>query len=125
MISLISILLNVPTAPATDASAVDFTWLFLKMLLALGIVSILAVLILKYAVPHIGLMKRFQKGGYFRVLGRYLLEPRRSLYIVEVGGRYLVIGVSDHGINLVTELTQKEAMEGSVDRKMGSMKHEA
>lgn len=112
MISVISILLRIPTVPATDQSAVDFTWLFLKMLLVLGIVSVLAVLILKYAVPHIGLMKRFQQGSYFRVLGRYVLEPRRSLYLISVGRRYFVIGVADHGINLIAELSEREAVEG-------------
>lgn len=120
MISIIAILAEVPTVPATDASAMDFTWLFLKMLLILGIVTVFAILVLKYAVPHMGVMRRFQRGNYFRVLGRYLLEPRRSLYLIEVGKRYLVIGVSDHGINLVTELSEKEALEGMKDEGRGT-----
>lgn len=103
------------TVPATDASAVDFTWLFVKMLFVLGIVTILAILILKYAVPHIGLMKRFQKGNYFRVMGRYQLEPRRSLYLITVGGKYFVIGSAEHGINLISELTEKEAFKRGPD----------
>ncbi len=113
MISILCVLAEIQTVPVTSDNAVDFTWLFLKMILVLGIVSILAVLILKYAVPHLGLMKRFQKGNYFNVLGRYQLEPRRALYLVEVGGRYLVLGVADHGVNLITEISEKEALEGA------------
>ena len=110
---ILVLLQQVPTAPATGETAVDFTWLFIKMLLVLGIVTVLAILILKYAVPHIGMVKRFQRGKYFRVRGRYVLEPRRSLYLIEVGGRYLVIGVADHGINLITEISAEEAEKGA------------
>lgn len=104
-------LLQIQTTQATQASAVDFTWLFIKMLLGLGIVTVAAILILKYAVPHINVMKKFQQGKYFTVLGRYALEPRKSLYLVNIGKRYLVIGVSDHGINLVTEVEEEETLK--------------
>lgn len=92
--------------PATPSTAVDFTWLFIKMLLVLAIVSIVALLILKYAVPRFG--KSFQKGRYFSVLARYTLEPRKSLYLIHIGKRYLVIGSSDHAINLITEVSKEE-----------------
>jgi flagellar protein FliO/FliZ len=110
---LLLLLQQIPTEPATGEAAVDFTWLFIKMLLILGIVTVLAILVLKYAVPHIGMVKRFQRGKYFRVLGRYVLEPRRSLYLIEVSGRYLVIGVADHGINLITEVSEEQAEKGA------------
>ena len=110
---LLVLLQQVPTTPATGETAADFTWLFIKMLLVLGIVTVLAILILKYAVTHIGMFKRFQRGKYFRVLGRYVLEPRKSLYLVQVGGRYLVIGVADHGINLITEISEEQAEKGA------------
>lgn len=100
---------QISTTPPTTEGAIDFTWLFVKMLLLLGIVTILAILVLKYAVPRLGVMKRFQQGKYFTVLGRYALEPGRSLYLIHVGKRYLVIGVADHGINLITEISEDEA----------------
>lgn len=111
---LIAIMSQIPTVPPTGASAVDFTWIFIKMLLVLGIVSVLAILVLKYAVPRMGVMKRFQQGRYFNILGRYVLEHGKSLYLVNIGKRYLVIGVADHGINLVTEISEAEAKEGDV-----------
>jgi flagellar biosynthetic protein FliO len=39
-----------------------------------------------------------------RVVGRLALEPRRSLYLVEVGGRCLLVGVGEGPIALVAEL---------------------
>ena len=109
MIAFLAILLAVPTEPATPSTAVDFTWLFIKMLLVLVIVSVAAILLLKYAVPRFGFFKPFQKGSYFTVLGRYVLEPKKSLYLVNIGKRYLVIGTADHGINLITEISKEEA----------------
>lgn len=114
MAHILLLLGQVPTEPATAASAVDFSWLFIKMLLVLAIVSIIAVLLLKYAVPRIGPLKAFQKSKYFSVLGRFVLEPKRSLYLVNVGKRYLVIGVSDSAINLITEISKEEAEGGAV-----------
>lgn len=107
--TMLSILSQVPTVPATGENAVDFTWLFLRMMLVLGIVIIAAILILKFVVPKIGLAKHFQHGKIFSVIGRYVLEPKRSLYLVNVGKRYLVIGVSENAINLVTEISEEDA----------------
>ena len=39
-----------------------------------------------------------------RVVGRLALEPRRSIYLVEVGGRCLVVGVGDGPMALLSEL---------------------
>lgn len=95
--------------PVTTGSAVDFTWLFLKMIGALGVVSVLAIVILKYVVPRLGFTKRFHQGKVFRVLNRFQLEPRKTLYLVNIGKRYLVLGVADSGIQVVTEVTKEEA----------------
>jgi flagellar biogenesis protein FliO len=83
---------SISTEAATPENAVDFTWLFVNIL------------------PRLGIARGNHRGRYFKVHGRYQLEPRKSLYVVEVGGRYLVIGSADHGINLITELSPEEAM---------------
>ena len=111
MIPLLAVLAQIPTVPATPATAIDFTWLFIKMLFVLGIVSVLAVLLLKYAVPHLGFMRRLTRGTFFTVYARQALEPRKSLYLIGIGKRYLVIGTADHGINVLAELTETQARE--------------
>lgn len=95
---------EVETVPATSSSAIDFTWLFVKMLLVLAIVCIGAVVILKYVAPRTRFMKRLTRGGFAKVLQRQALEHGKQLYLVEIGKRYFVIGTSDHGINPVAEL---------------------
>ena len=108
---LVTLAAEVETVPATPGNAVDFTWLFLKMFLVLAIVCVFAILILKYAVPHFGIMKRFQRGKFFTVRARYHLDPRKALYLIQMGRRYLVIGAADHGISALAELTDEEIKE--------------
>ncbi len=44
-----------------------------------------------------------------RVVGRLTLEPRRSIYLVEVGGRCLVVGVGEGPMALLSELPELPA----------------
>lgn len=110
MILAALLLASVPTVPATPTSMVDFTWTFLKMFAALGAVSVLAILVLKCFVPKLGLTKRFQRSKYFHILGRAPLEPKKSLYLVQCGERYFILGVADAGINVISEISRDEAV---------------
>jgi len=100
----VAIFLVSDVVPAVDARAMDFTWLFVKMLLVLGIVTVIAILFLKYVMPRIGSVSRFRQGGYFQVLAKCPLDMRKSVFLIKVGGKYLVVGVSEHNISLLTEL---------------------
>jgi flagellar protein FliO/FliZ len=42
------------------------------------------------------------------VLGRRSLQPKKSIVVVRVAGKVLVLGVSDHGMQTLTELTDDE-----------------
>jgi len=67
----------------------------LQTLLALVAVCILAWVVLKWASRRgLGLGAG---GGRVRVLERIALDPRRSLYLVKVGDRVLLIGAGDGG----------------------------
>jgi len=109
MASLCILAAKVETVAATPESAVDFTWLFIKMLFVLGIVTVLAVLILKYGVPRTAFYKRLTKGSLFRVISRQYVAPRKALYLVEISGRYMLLGVTDHAITPVAEISKEEA----------------
>ena len=111
MLMIATLLTNsIVTEAATEVDAIDFTWLFIKMVLVLVVVCVAAIIFLKYVLPRLGVTGASQRGRYFSILGRCRLETRKSLYMVEVGGRYFVIGCADHGINLVAELSQEEAV---------------
>ena len=99
---------KIETVPATSESTVDFTWLFIKMLFVLGAVTILAIFILKYGVPRTAFYKRMTKGSLFRTITRQNIEPRKAIYLVEVGNRHMLLGVTDHAITPVAELSKDE-----------------
>jgi len=106
--TLTALAAKIEMVPATTESAVDFTWLFIKMLFVLGAVTILAVLILKYGIPRTAFYKRLSKGSLFKTLSRQNIEPRKAIYLVEVGDKHMLLGVTDHAITPISELSKHE-----------------
>lgn len=86
----------------------DFTLLFLKMLFALVVVSVVAVLVLRYVLPKLAWARKFQKTGNFELIDRFGLDFRRTIYLVRVGKKYLVLGGSEGGLHCLSELEPQE-----------------
>ena len=80
-----------------------YAWLLLEMLLTLGIIGLVAWLVLRWASSH-----RTPPGGPITLLARYPLEPRRTLYLVSVGDRILLLGSSEAGLSSLMELSKEE-----------------
>lgn len=79
----------------------------LQTLLALGAVCLLAWVGLRFLAKRVhGLGRR---GRLVRVVEHLPLDQRRSLYVVEAGGRTLLLGASEAGVSLVAELGPAEA----------------
>jgi flagellar biogenesis protein FliO len=82
----------------------------LQSLLALTAVCILAWVVLRWAAQ-----RGFDLGGrarYVRVVERVPLDARRVLWLVQVGGRVLLIGAGDGGSPVVlAELSEKDLPE--------------
>ena len=70
----------------------------LSTTVALAFVCALAVIVLRLLGPRRAL------GGGMRIVSRLPLDARRSLYVVEVGGRCLLVGAGDGPLTLLTEL---------------------
>jgi flagellar protein FliO/FliZ len=70
-------------------------------LLVLGLVCVVA-----WLVVRIGTRRFFgpHRGGVLDVVARVPLEPRRSLYVVEVAGKTLLVGTSEMGLSVLSEL---------------------
>src|SRR5579872_5880667 len=72
-------------------------------LVVLGVVCVAAVVLVRFAA-------RFMTTGRARgarvldVVARMPLEPRRSLYVVEVAGKTLLVGTSEMGLSVLSEL---------------------
>ncbi len=74
--------------------------------------SLFAVIILAFGISWF-IQKRGGLGGnvFGKVLGILPLDNRRMLYIVDVMGRVLILGVTETNINLLGELTDKDTLD--------------
>ncbi|MEE9553066.1 MAG: flagellar biosynthetic protein FliO [candidate division Zixibacteria bacterium] len=61
-------------------------------------------------------------GDTIKIIGRTFLAPKQSLFLVKIGQKYKVLGVSDHGINPIAELTEEEASSFEVRNERPSDK---
>lgn len=108
--------------PLPAVGLLDILWLFLQTAIALAIVCGLAILIFRYILPRLNGVS-FNE-SIVRVVDGTSLDARKRLIIVESAGKYLLLGVSENGINLVSEL-DGEAVEKAVaeaDSKKGGKK---
>ncbi|MBI2083110.1 MAG: flagellar biosynthetic protein FliO [Deltaproteobacteria bacterium] len=87
----------------------DFAWLFIKMIAGLILVLALAIVLIRYVLPRTGARwGRRPKDGWVRIVDRFALEPRKSLYLVKIAERYLVLGTGEGSLSLIQELTAEE-----------------
>jgi flagellar protein FliO/FliZ len=93
-----------PTGPATQtAVGSGYGEMIVGSLLVLGLVCIGAWLVVRFGARR--LWAPVGRGrGVLDVVARVPLEPRRSLYVVEVGGKTLLVGTSEMGLSVLSEL---------------------
>jgi flagellar biosynthetic protein FliO len=73
--------------------------------LALSFVSLGAVCLVAYVALKLLAGRGVGKAsGAIRVVARCPLEPRRSLYVIEAGGRCFLVGVGDGPMTTLAEL---------------------
>jgi flagellar protein FliO/FliZ len=84
--------------------------LVLRLAVSLGV-----VLGLFWLVARTGARKLGGSRGLMRVHGRQSLRRTASLAVVEVGSRVLVVGVSEGGVRLLTELDPLEVASARTD----------
>jgi flagellar biogenesis protein FliO len=104
-----------PGMPANGAAA-SYGDLLVMSLIVLGAVCVGAFVLVR-------LVGRFLATGRVRgahlldVVARVPLEPRRSLYVVEVAGKTLLVGTSEMGLSVLTELDGGEVRARMVERQ--------
>lgn len=90
-------------SPAPSGEGVPYLSLMVKLGLGLGLVILLAwgtVFLLKKST----LGQQFGAGGSnIRVVERFYLGPKKAIYLVEIGGRPLALGVTDEAITALTQ----------------------
>lgn len=80
-------------------------WYLLKMVLSLAVITGLAYVTLRLVPRKLSL----QPGGDFiSVYDQYFLGPNKGIYIAEIGGRVVALGVTDHNISVIGEISDPE-----------------
>ena len=88
-------------------------WSTLAYLVSLFAVFAVVLVMAYFAARYIGgrfnAARMSASGG--RVLENLPLGPNRSVCTVEIAGRVFLLGVTDHSINLLSEITDRELIE--------------
>ena len=93
-------------APATPGVS---TWDFVRMLLILA--AVIGVIYLLFWLLRRGSGRKIQENELIRVLGSRSLAGNRALHLVEVGTSVFLVGASDGGVELISEITEKESLD--------------
>ncbi len=91
-----------------ETEAPNIFWTVVQTVLALCLILALAWGMIRLFGGHI--RSRLQ-GRYLRVLDEVTLGPNRGIAVVEVGGKALIVGVTDHQISMLGELTDDQTIE--------------
>lgn len=92
-----------PTSAATDLGL-----LVVETVAILALIAVAAWAFVRFAAPR---LRGVRGKSRMRVLERLPLEPRRSLYVVEVDGARLLIGVAEGSVRVLRELEPGERTE--------------
>jgi len=85
------------------------TWDFLRMLIILA--AVVGAIYLLFWVLRRSAGKKITENNLIRVLGSRSLAGNRSLHLVEVGTSVFLVGASDGGVELISEITDKESID--------------
>ncbi len=91
--------------------------MLLQTVLALAFVCGLAYIIFRVILPRFA--TSYGGSSMIRVVDRKGLEARKTLYIVEVTGKWLLVAASEEGVQLISELDPKVAREMEEARVTG------
>jgi flagellar biosynthetic protein FliO len=96
-----------PVSQEQFQSGKSLVWMFVQTVIALGFVCLLAYVVLRVVLPRFNLAGAGK--SMVRIVDRTPLDQRRSLYVIEVTGRWMLVGVSEAGVQLIGELDGEKA----------------
>jgi len=86
-------------------------WMVVQMILALGLILVLAWGAIR--IFGSGLRSRMQ-GNYVRILDEVALGANRSVVVIEIGGKSMLLGVTDHQITMLGELQDPQLIQDMI-----------
>ncbi|WP_051688350.1 FliO/MopB family protein [Desulfofalx alkaliphila] len=94
----------------------DILFAFIRTLIALPLVVLLAYLVIKYGLARRGMVQRGPGGRRMRVLEQIPLGAKAMISLVELGGRYYLFSHSETEIKLLKEF---DSLPGVIDESGG------
>lgn len=91
-----------------EDAGISFGWLFVKTLVAMIIVIVLAFVFIRYIMPRLHWGRGLRKGSNITILERQALEARKHLYLVRVGRKTVLIGTADQRISKIMDVETEE-----------------
>lgn len=85
----------------------SFVWMLVQTVFALLLVCGLAYLIFRVILPRLAV--NYGSNNMVRVVDRIGLDARKSLYVIEVAGKWMLVASSENGVQLISELDAEEA----------------
>jgi flagellar biosynthetic protein FliO len=99
----------IPSTQQVPTVESDYGSMLLKMIISVALVCLLAYAILRWGLGR--LVGATPANGEMEILSQLGLGPNRSIMVVRVGPRFLVIGSTETGISLLSELSSEEAAD--------------
>jgi flagellar biogenesis protein FliO len=99
-----------------NGAAASYGDLLITSIVVLAIVCVVAFVVVKVVGKFLA-TGRVRGAHLLDVIARVPLEPRRSLFVVEVAGKTLLLGTSELGLSVLTELDAAEVRARVVPRQ--------
>lgn len=96
------------------AAGASYGDLLVTSLIVLGVVCVGAFIAVR-VFGRLLATGRTRGAHLMNVVSRVPLEPRRSLYVVEVAGKTLLVGTSEMGLSVLSELDASEVAARKVE----------
>lgn len=90
-------------------NSVSFLWMLIQTVVALGLVCGLAYLIFRVVLPRLAV--GYGTSNMVRIVDRIGLDTRKSLYVIEVAGKWMLVASSESGVQFIAELDAEAALK--------------
>lgn len=88
-------------------NSLNFLWMLVQTIFVLLAVCGLAYLIFRVVLPRLTL--NYASNNMVRVVDRIGLEGRKSLYVIEAAGKWMLVAASENGVQMICELEAEQA----------------
>ncbi len=88
-------------------STLNFIWMMIQTIIALTVVCGLAYVLFRVVLPKLSFTG--SSNSMVKIVDRIPIDARKSLCVIEVAGKWMLIAVSENGVQLVSELNSEAA----------------